>query len=178
MGAAEYDGIEGIFRIFDAGRRPQTFAVEVLTFHAAVEYELGVVLRDLLPNPDELLSGKPKLNFAMKARLLCALWKGDPADAARLNAVLRAFENLRNEVAHPGGGSLKGVKANLTQAFLTIRPNASDDPSMLEIAQGISLFIAGDPLTGTSWKDALQRYADLVIDRGVSDRWNRFLNPG
>lgn len=175
MAGADYDGIEGIFRILKAGQRPQTFAIEVLTFHAAIEYELEVVLRKLMPHPDMLLRGKPKLGFPHKGKLLCALWKKDPRDAEALNGVLRAFEDLRNEVAHPSDGSLKSHKARLTQAFRAIKPDTGDDPSMLEIAQGISLFIADNPHTGEQWTEALARFSALAVDSRVSDTWNQFL---
>ena len=46
---------------------------------------------------------------------------------------------------------------------------------MLQIAQGISLFIADDPLTGEQWQEALERFAKLAIDEPVAGAWNRFL---
>lgn len=165
MAGADYDGIEAVFRIAEKGKILDTFAIEVLTFHAAVEHELGVVLRKLLPHPDMILKGPPKLSFPHKGRLLCALWQRDLADAVKLNKVLKALEDLRNEVAHQGDTPLKSHKANLTQAFREIEPNAGDDPSMLEIAQGISMFIADDAGTLEDFKATLDVFDVLVNER-------------
>jgi len=164
MAGADYNGIEALFRIAKKGEVLDTFAIEVLTFHAAVEHELGVVLRKLLPHPDMILTGQPKLSFPHKSRLLCALWRRDPADAEKLNTVLKALEDLRNEVAHPGDNNrLKSCKATLTQAFRKIEPSAGDDPSMLMIAQGISMFIADDAGTLADFKATLDAF-DVVVN--------------
>ncbi|WP_370194285.1 MULTISPECIES: hypothetical protein [Aurantimonas] len=162
MAGAHYDGIEAIFRIAKKGEILDTFAIEVLTFHAAVEYELEVVLRKLLPHPDKLFGKGPKLSFPHKARLLCAMWKKDPADADKLNSVLKALEDLRNEVAHQGENPLKTYKAKLTKAFRQIEPSAGDDPSILEIAQGISMFIADDAGTLSDFRETLVAFDILV----------------
>lgn len=165
MAGADYDGIEAIFRIAKKGEVLDTFAIEVLTFHAAVEHELEVVLRKLLLHPDKLFGGGPKLSFPHKARLLCAMWQKDPADADKLNRILKALEDLRNEVAHRGDIPLKSHKANLTNAFREIEPTASDDPSMLEIAQGISMFIADDAGTLADFHKTLGAFDVLVNER-------------
>lgn len=165
MAGADYNGIEAIFRIAKKGEVLDTFAIEVLTFHAAVEHELEVVLRKLLPYPDKLFGRGPKLSFPQKARLLAAMWQKDPADADRLNTVLRALEDLRNEVAHQGDIPLKSYKAKLTQAYREIEPKAGDDPSMLEIAQGISMFIADDAGTLADFHETLSAFSVLVNER-------------
>lgn len=165
MAGVDYNGIEAIFRIAEKGEVLDTFAIEVLTFHAAVEHELEVVLRKLLPHADMILKGKPKLSFPHKARLLCAMWRKDPADAVKLNGVLKALQNLRDEVAHQGDISLKSHKANLTQAFREIEPKAGDDPSMLEIAQGISMFIADDAGTLADFNETLDAFDVLVNEK-------------
>jgi hypothetical protein len=165
MAGADYDGIEAIFRIAKKGEVLDTFAIEVLTFHAAVEHELEVVLRKLLPHPDKLFGKGPKLSFPHKARLLCAMWQKDPADADKLNGVLKALQLLRNEVAHQGDIPLKSHKAHLTQAFREIEPSASDDPSMLEIAQGISMFIADDAGTLADFSQTLAALDVLVNEK-------------
>lgn len=165
MAGAHYDGIEAIFRIAKKGEVLDTFAIEVLTFHAAVEYELEVVLRKLLPHPDKLFGKGPKLSFPHKGRLLCAMWQKDPNDADKLNRVLKALEDLRNEVAHQGDIPLKSHKANLAQAFREIEPNAGDDPSMLEIAQGISMFIADDAGTLADFYETLGAFDVLVNEK-------------
>lgn len=165
MAGADYDGIEAIFRIAKKGEVLDTFAIEVLIFHAAVEHELEVVLRKLLRHPDKLFVKGPKLSFPHRARLLCAMWRKDPADADKLNGVLKALEDLRNEVAHHGDIPLKSHKANLTQAFREIEPKAGDDPSMLEIAQGISMFIADDAGTLADFKETLDALDVLVNEK-------------
>lgn len=165
MAGADYDGIEAVFRIAKKGEQLDTFAIEVLTFHAAVEYELEQVIRKLLPYPDKLFGKGPKLSFPHKARLLCALWQKDPNDADKLNAVLKALEDLRNEVAHQGDIPLKSHKAKLTQAFREIEPATGDDASMLEIAQGISMFIADDAGTLAEFKATLDAFDNLVNER-------------
>lgn len=165
MAGADYDGIEAIFRIAKKGEQLDTFAIEVLTFHAAVEYELEQVIRRLLPYPDKLFGKGPKLSFPHKARLMCALWQKDPTDADKLNAVLKALEDLRNEVAHQGDIPLKSHKAKLTQAFREIEPATGDDPSMLEIAQGISIFIADDAGTLAEFKETMDRFDSLVNEQ-------------
>ena len=162
MAGADYDGIEAIFRIAAAGKEPETFAIEVVTFHAAVEYELEVILRKLLRYPDKILTGKPKLSFAHKAKLLEAVWQKDPADADRLGAVLKALQDLRDAVAHKDNIPLKSHKANLTLAFREIEPGADDDPSMMEIAQGISMFMADDAGTLEQFKEAIGGLDRLV----------------
>lgn len=164
MAGADYDGIGGLLRVAERGEELDTFAIEVLTFHAAVEHELEVVLRELLPNPEMILRGKPRLSFAHKSKLLCALWRKDPADAAKLNGVLKAFQDLRDEVAHQGTKSLKTHKANLTQAFRAIEPSAEDDPPMLEIAQGICMFLADGAGTLDDFKSGLAALDKLAND--------------
>lgn len=165
MAGTDYDGIEAVFRIAAKGEKLDTFAIEVLTFHAAAEYELEQVIRKLLPYPDKLFGKGPKLSFPHKARLLCALWQKDPNDADKLNAVLKALEDLRNEVAHQGDIPLKSHKAKLAQAFREIEPDAGDDPSMLEIAQGISMFIADGAGTLAEFKSTLDALDDLVNEQ-------------
>ncbi|WP_288806355.1 hypothetical protein [uncultured Novosphingobium sp.] len=177
----DYDGIEGIFRIAEAGSVLNPFAIEVLTYHAAVEYELDFVLNRLLPHPEKILKGRPKLSFPHKARLLAALWPYDPSDADKLNNVLKAFQDLRDEIAHPGGtDALAASKAKLDDAFRGIEPEAGSEPSMLEIAQGISMFIANDG-TLADFHNALDGLArsigkfammatDKILGKAPSDR--------
>lgn len=162
MAGTDYDGFEAIFRIIAAGEEPETFAIEVITFHAAVEYELGIVLHKLLPNPDKILTGKPKLSFPHKAKLLEALWQKDQADADKLGAVLRALQDLRDAVAHKDNIPLKSHKANLSQAFRGIEPSSGDDPSMMEIAQGICVFMADDIGTLAEAKKTMSGLNEIV----------------
>lgn len=144
MAGADYNGIEGLIRIATVGNKlDDTFALEVLAFHASLEVELDTVLRSLLIRPDAILKAKGKrLSFPQKAQLLVALWKDDPEKADKLNAVLKAFEDLRNEVAHMGDEPLKSWKAKLDAAFREIEPDTGDAPSLSEIAQGTAFYMA------------------------------------
>lgn len=143
MAGADYNGIEGLIRIAAAGEKlDDTFAIEVLAFHAALEIEIDIALRGLLIRPDAILKAKGKrLSFPQKAQLLVAVWKGAPEKADKLNAVLKAFEDLRNEVAHMGEEPLKSWKAKLDAAFRGIEPETGDDPTLYEIAQGTAFYM-------------------------------------
>jgi hypothetical protein len=142
MAGIEYDGIEGVLRVHQAGEERETFAIEVITFHAAIEHELEVALTKIIPRPDVLFGGKPKWSFAHKAKLLQAMWRGSPNDADKLAEVLRAFQNLRDAVAHNDRKEIKSCNTNLTIAFRKIASEFSDDYSMIDVAQGICLFLA------------------------------------
>ncbi|WP_420469678.1 hypothetical protein [Brevundimonas sp. FT23042] len=165
MAGTDYDGIEAIFRIAQKGQEFDTFAIEVLTFHAAVEHEIGVVLRKLVRHPEKLFGRGPKLSFPHKAMLLCALWQGAPEAADKLGAVLHALSNLRNEVAHQGDIPLKSHKAKLVVAYRKIEPAAGDDPLMLEIAQGICLFIANNAGTLAEFNATLKALDVMVNEK-------------
>lgn len=172
MAGADYNGIEGLFRIADASEKLETFAVEVITFHAALEYELDIVLSNLMPNPDAIIGFQPALSFTHKARLLLALWKGDTEKANKLNEVLRQFEDLRNIVAHPRGkGDLKSKKAKLDQAYREIEPTACDDPTIFEITQGTAMFMAD--------KETMGEFEAMIIglNRLVNDDLPRIFKP-
>jgi hypothetical protein len=173
MAGTDYNGIEGLFRILAAGDKTEdTFAIEVLTFHAALEHEINVVLSHLLNRPDAILKGKVRLSFPQKAKLLVALWKGDPETADKLNEVLKAFEDLRNEVAHMGDGSLKSLKASLDAAYREIVPTAGDDTELLEIAQGTAVYMADG--------SDLQDFKGVLVglDKLVNEDLMKILGPG
>lgn len=88
MAGMDYDGIAGILRVLEAGERPETFAIEVITFHAAIEHEIEIALSKIIPRPDAMFTGTPKLNFAHKAKILNALWQRNTEDADKLSKVL------------------------------------------------------------------------------------------
>jgi hypothetical protein len=142
MAGMDYDGIAGVLRVLEAGQKPETFAIEVITFHAAIEHEIEIALRKIIPRPDALFTGTPKLGFAHKAKLLNALWQREGEDADTLAKVLHAFQNLRDAVAHSDRKEIKGCNTNLTVAYRAIAKNDSDDYPILEVAQGICLFMA------------------------------------
>lgn len=161
MAGMEYDGIGGILRVLEAGEKPETFAIEVITFHAAIEHEIEIALTKILPRPDALFSGTPKLGFAHKAKILNALWQRDGRDADKLAKVLHAFQNLRDAVAHTDRKAIKACNANLTVAYREIAQNDSDDYPILEVAQGICLFLA-DGTTVDELKATLAALGKLV----------------
>jgi hypothetical protein len=142
MAGMDYDGIAGVLRVLEAGQQPETFAIEVITFHAAIEHEIEVALRKIIPRPDALFTGSPKLGFAHKAKILNALWQRDGVDADKLAKVLHAFQNLRDAVAHSDRKEIKACNTNLTTAYRAIAKNESDDYSIVEVAHGICLFMA------------------------------------
>lgn len=141
MAGADYDGIRGVMRLLKAGEKPDTFAIEVVTYHAAIESELELIIATLVKRPEDFFTTSPKLTFGHKANLLRAVWEGDPAQADIIHEVLQRFQMVRNAVAHPDSKAIKGCMAGLTQAYRKIDASIGDDVSILEVAQGICLFL-------------------------------------
>ena len=169
MAGMHYDGIAGVLRVLEAGEKPQTFAIEVVTFHAAIEHEIEIALSKIIPRPDALFTGTPKLGFPHKAKILNALWQRKGEDADKLAKVLHAFQNLRDAVAHSDRKEIKACNANLTIAYRAIAQNESDDYPVLEVAQGICLFMADgttvDELKATF--AALDKLVNKVMPRAL-----------
>jgi hypothetical protein len=169
MAGVVYDGIGGVRRVIEAGNQPDDFAVEVLTFHAAVEREIELVLERLLPRGDVLFTGSPKLNFGHKAKVLNAAWRKNPADAEKLAKVLHAFQSLRDAVAHSDRQQIKSCNAGLMQAYRQIAPEIGDEVPIQEVAQGICLFLA-DGSTVAELKavfEGLDRLANRKMPRAT-----------
>jgi hypothetical protein len=141
MAGADYDGIGGVMRLLKAGEKPDSFAIEVVTYHAAVESELELIISTLVKRPEDLFTTSPKLTFGHKANLLRAVWQGDPAHADIIHEVLHRFQMVRNAVAHPDNKAIKSCVAGLMQAYRKIDGTIGDEVSILEIAQGICLFM-------------------------------------
>jgi hypothetical protein len=141
MAGADYDGIGGVMRLLKAGKKPDAFAIEVVTYHAAVESELELIIGALVKRPEELFQASPKLTFGHKANILRAVWKGDPKQADIITDVLHRFQMLRNAVAHTDNKEIKSCLAGLTQAYRKIDDTTGDEVSVLEAAQGICLFM-------------------------------------
>lgn len=141
MAGAHYDGIAGVMRLIEAGKEPDTFAVEVVTYHAVIESEIEAVISELVPRPEGLFTTSPRMSFGHKIHLLKALWAGAPDQADKLCAVLRRFQEVRNAVAHPDPKQIKGCVAGLTHAYREIDPTIGDEADILEVAQGICLFL-------------------------------------
>lgn len=157
MAGMDYDGIAGILRVLEAGEKPETFAIEVITFHAAIEHEIEIAISKIIPRPDAMFTGTPKLNFAHKAKVLNALWQRNTEDADKLSKVLQAFQNLRDAVAHSDRKEIKACNTNLTIAYRDIARNESDDYPIVEVAQGICLFMAD----GTTVDDLMAKFSAL-----------------
>lgn len=142
MAGADYDGIGGVMRLLKAGKQPDPFAIEVVTYHAAVESELELVIGTLINRPDELFDTSPKLQFGHKANILRAVWKGKPEQADIIVEVLHRFQMLRNAVAHTDNKQIKSCVAGLMHAYRKIDDTIGDEVPILEVAQGICLFMA------------------------------------
>jgi hypothetical protein len=148
--------------MLEAGKLPDMTAIEVITYHAAIEREIELVLRKVLPHPDAILKGSPSLNFAQKAKLLIATWQGKDENADKLAKVLHALQNLRNAVAHSDGhDEIKACNTNLSIAFREIAGRQDDDYPIHEVAQGICLFMA-DGSTIEQWENTFDALHELV----------------
>ena len=155
MAKVDYDGFAGISRMAEAEATVDQRSAVILTFHAALEREIDVVLAGLLPRPDKLKKG---FGFANKIDVLAAAWKGDPDAGDRLHLVLRRFNDLRNSVAH--GDAIEEVERWLTKlldAYRAIYPDADVHIDIGEMAQGICSFMADGP----SPKQLTQLFAAL-----------------
>ena len=157
MAGMDYDGIAGVLRVLAADEKPETFAIEVITFHAAIEHEIEVALRKIIPRPDALFAGRPKLSFAHKSKILNALWQKNAEDGDKLAKVLHAFQDLRDAVAHSDRQQIKSCNAGLCIAYRAIAGDGRDEYPILEIAQGICLFM----MDGTNVGDLKTTFAAL-----------------
>lgn len=143
MAKVNYDGFAGIHRMAEAEATIDQRSAVILTFHAALEREIDVVLASLLTRPDKLKKG---FGFANKIDVLAAAWKGDPGAGDKLHLVLRRFNDLRNSVAH--GDAIEEVEQWLTKlldAYRAIYPDVDVHIEIGEMAQGICSFMADGP---------------------------------
>jgi len=144
MAKVDYDSFAGIYRMAEAEATIDLRSAVILTYHAALEREIDVVLATLLPRADKL---RRNFGFANKIDVLAAAWKGEHEAGDRLHLVLLRFNDLRNSVAH--GDELPKVEAWLSKllaAYRGIDTEASDEIAIGEVAQGICTFMADDPL--------------------------------
>ena len=117
-------------------------AAVILTYHAALEREIDVVLAALLPHGHKV----KHFGYGHKIDVLAAAWKGDPESGDKLYRVLFRFNELRNAVAHGDRADLvEGSLARLLDAYRAIDPNADLNVEMAEVAQGICSFMADGP---------------------------------
>lgn len=171
MAGVDYDGIQGLLRVLAAGEKPEPFAIEVLAFHAAVEYEIEVVLRKLLNRPDVLLTGSPKLGFGQKVKVLLALWPTDDDAVRKFGEVLKSFQQLRDAVAHMDQREVAACRENLMTAYRIMIDGEKEDYSLAEVAQSICLYMSnGTTIEGLS---ALFDYADKLVNKDFLGAFSR-----
>lgn len=145
-------------------------AAVILTFHAALEREIDVVLAALLPHPDKLKKG---FGFANKIDVLAAAWKGDSEAGDRLHLVLRRFNDLRNSVAH--GDTIEEVERwliKLLNAYRAIDPYVDMHVGIGEMAQGICSFMADGPTPReiTEVAQALDQLVNVTMPAALTSR--------
>ncbi|KQM57142.1 MULTISPECIES: hypothetical protein [unclassified Sphingomonas] len=144
MAKVDYDGFAGIHRLAEAEATIDQRSAVILTYHAALEREIDVVLSGLLPRPEKL---RKNLGFANKIDVLAAAWRGEPEAGDNLHLVLRRFNDLRNSVAH--GDTLEEVEGWLTKlidAYRAIDAEVDVHVEVGELAQGICAYMADGPL--------------------------------
>lgn len=159
MGRIDYDRLEGLRRLGEARAKLDDRAGTILTYHAALEREMDIVLARLLPRVDRLKG----LGFGHKLSVLHAAWRG-PEDAGnKLCHALFRFNELRNSVAH--GDEAKKVDAKLAllaEAFDSILPGAAEITDVELIAAGLVGYFADEPLD-------IEKLKIPAVDRAVHD---------
>ncbi|MFV0623779.1 hypothetical protein ACBY01_07190 [Sphingomonas sp. ac-8] len=142
MAKVDYDAFAGIHRMAQAEATVDQRAAVILTFHAALEREIDVVLGGLMPRAERIRH----FGFGQKIDVLAAVWEGDEEAGAKLHMVLRRFNDLRNSVAH--GDAIDNVErflGRLVEAYRAIIPDADVHIEIGEMAQGICSFMADGP---------------------------------
>lgn len=170
LAKVDYDGFAGIHRMAQAEATVDQRAAVILTFHAALEREIDVVLAALLPRADKLKKG---FGFANKIDVLAAAWKGDPDAGDRLHLVLRRLNDLRNSVAH--GDTIEEVERWLTKlldAYRAIDPDVDVHVEIGEMAQGICSFMADGPTPSDIVKvaEALDQLVNVTMPATLAFR--------
>ncbi|MFC3784678.1 hypothetical protein GGR90_003047 [Sphingopyxis italica] len=143
MGKVGYDQFEGLRRLGQARAKLDDRAGIILTYHAALEREMDVMLARLLPRSEKLRG----LGFGQKLSVLEAAWKGSADAGDKLGRALFRFNELRNAVAH--GDRVKEVDEKLkllTEAFDVILPGAAKVGDVELVAAGLVGFLADGPL--------------------------------
>ena len=142
MAKADYDQFAGLHRLAEAARTIDQRAAVILTYHAALEREIDVVLERLLPQAKRL----KRFGFGHKIDVLAAAWRGAPDAGDRLYDVLCRFNDLRNAVAHGDRADLiEGALTRLITAYRGIVSEAGEDIQVDQMAAGICGFMADGP---------------------------------
>lgn len=158
MAKVDYDAFAGIHRMAQAKATVDQRAAVILTFHAALEREIDVVLAGLMPHAERIRH----FGFGQKIDVMAAVWKGDEEAGMQLHLVLRRFNDLRNSVAH--GDAIDKVErflGRLVEAYRAIVPDADVHIEIGEMAQGICSFMADGP-TPKEFGDMLESLDHLV----------------
>jgi hypothetical protein len=92
------DSSSPLFRLKAALDGLDPRAAEILALHAAIERELDLSLRDCLPATHRLIG----LGFRQKVSVWAAVQKADDRAIQAAIDVMTQFNEVRNEVAHPG----------------------------------------------------------------------------
>lgn len=122
---------------------PDQFAVDVLTFHAALEIEMDHLLDLLLPRAEKL--GR-RLGFQNKISVINAAWKGTPESGDLLATALLRFNDLRNSVAHADAPQAVATSfSNLVNAVAALNPDNRVPSTPFDAAVDICSFMGDDP---------------------------------
>lgn len=162
MAQVNYDGFAGIHRMAQAEGTVDQRAAVILTYHAALEREIDVVLGALLPHGQKV----KHFGYGHKIDVLAAAWKGDPESGDKLYWVLFRFNELRNAVAHGDRADLvEGSLGRLLDAYRAIDAKADVHVEIGEVAQGICSFMADGPTITefTAVADALDKLVNVSM---------------
>lgn len=143
MEKPSYDAFGGYSRLAEALENIDDHAVQVMTFHVALERELDEVLATLVKRPQALDSG---MGFGNKLKVLRAVWAGEEDILERAFAALHAFNEHRNRIAHGKKKEMRGTRKALLRAYQQIDGRATGQTAVAEIAQGIVAYIGQAPL--------------------------------
>jgi hypothetical protein len=155
LARVSYDALQGYERLTAVAERVDLEAAKILTVHVALEAEMDAVLSKILPRADRMR----KIGFPNKVRVLEAAWVGDPEAGDRACAVLARFNDLRNSIAHGDREAQAGCRKSLVSAYQQINNRARDDIDVLEIAQGVCLFLGDGPTVET-----LERFKESLAE--------------
>lgn len=167
MAKVDYDGFAGIHRIAKAEATIDQRAAVILTFHAALEREVDVVLAALLPHGDKIRH----FGYGHKIDVLAAAWKAEPEDGEKLYKVLFRFNELRNAVAHGDRADLvEAALKRLLDAYIQIAPDSGYDVEIAEVAQGICAFMADGPTIREfgAMAEALDRLVNVTMPAALA----------
>lgn len=144
MAKVDYDQFAGLGRLAEAAASIDARAAVILTYHAALEREIDIVLDKLLPRYDRL--PRRRFGYGHKIDILNMAWAGNTEAGDRLFQVLFRFNELRNAVAHGDRTELVDQKlAELLAAYRAIVPDADEDIQIDAVAAGICGFMADGP---------------------------------